>query len=209
MYQLLLQQDPPVKTTTYILLLQPNHWKHGGNPGRPPTQGQDSTTAVQPFWNFSPNFLSLLFLTFFAAIQDTGHHVQCLLVHFLNLSSCWSDPHDHHLVGRLKPLTLPLELCYVLSMDLIPLEHPTVSQSFFFLFHHVSCYVLVLSASVCLSVIWALYLLYGTMCMSMCFSMLLSMHLAHNIHFVPQARARRLRIEITTRLVERSWAKNL
>ena len=71
MYQLLLQQDPPVKTTTYILLLQLNQWKHGGNLGRPPTQGQDSTTAVQPFRNFSPNFLSLLFLTFFAAIQDT------------------------------------------------------------------------------------------------------------------------------------------
>ena len=116
---------------------------------------------------------------------------------------------DHHPVGLLIPLTLPQELCYVPSMDLIPLEHPTVSQSFFFLFHHVRCYVLVLCASVCFSVISALYLLYGTMCMSMCFSMLLSMHLAHNIHFVPQARARRLRIEITTRLVERSWAKNL
>ena len=95
MYQLLPQQDPCVKTTTYLLLLQPNHWKHGGNPGRPPTQGQDSTTAVQPFRNFGPNFLSLLFLTFFAAIQDTGHHGQCLLLHFLNLSSWTSWPTNH------------------------------------------------------------------------------------------------------------------
>ena len=61
-------------------------------------------------------------------------------------------PDDHHLVGRLTT-TLPLELCYVPSMDPIPLGHPTVSQSFFFLFHHVSCYVLVLCASVCLSVV--------------------------------------------------------
>ena len=156
----------------HLLLLQPNHWKHGGNPGRPPTQGQDSTTAVQPFRNFSPNFLSLLFLTFFYGY--TGHWSPCPVPlttfpqpFFLLIRSWTSWPTNHYPPPRAL-------LCsqHGPHPSGAPDREPVVLLSL------PSCELLC-ACALCFCVLVCdmsfIHVVKGALCMSMCFSMLLSM----------------------------------